>query len=1240
MAYIPPWEREQNTVAQSIPTMAAGGYVPPWERQEQPAITPPAATQPKPSLLSRLFAPLPAASDVENRGGNQLLYKIASNPILNAPGRLASKALATLTSGRVMQAPKPAENTLEKAMDFGGMLTGEGLKWGTAYGTVGKLAGGAKVLGKLAPKARGIATLAAKGGASGIAVGAGEAALEGGDAGDVAKRAALYGGMGAVGDPLLEKAVIPLAKAGIQKVAPKLFAKPAMAAPKVEVVDAAIGPQRPQERLALPPGQDFTVRDLTHDEMIGRVIPKRPLQLPPGSEEIVKFNNRVTRNAPLGTLKRSDNAFKQAEQELTQGIETLQNYVRHNDILAAYPPGTTIEAAMADAQKATGVNLQQLLDAYEKAQKLQATPLEGLPKVGLLRVRMANIAGVEAPPKLAKLDPLLQFKQQIPQPFERPGITPLRPPAEEKPLLFKTTIKVPRDGAVPPLTPKPLNVAAGSGGNVPPIVPPAAKVAAEASPLYNPADIKDVSGFRAYTQDVGRNFRDVFGPHFESVKKAVLDPFDRSKGASVDMQRNWTTRLKTEIVDGLGIKKGSRESALVQQFGEKKITEDELKRRSPDKWENIKEADKWFRKVYDQLLEEVNVAREKIYPNVEKHMAEIEKKIAKVSNDPKMSEEAKKATLDLLADEKEAAFRGKRIPKREDYYRHFQELSDSLGGLRNIFDTPAGIDPKLAGVSDFTQPMSKYLSFAQKRGLGPFKNDAVGGFLNYLPAASNAIHIDPHIKVFRELAKDVAANTGETRNANNFIEYVRDFANDLAGKTNPFDRAIQKVIPGGRVAFNGLRWLNNRVKANVILGNAGSALSQIANVPQGIAFAKQYSVPGLGRTLASIVKPNMRITQSPFMKERFAQGMYRQFDTGLLQQPKKFAIWMMEGADHLGTAFIWNSAHAKAVAEKVANPIKYADDVTRRMVAGRGVGEVPLLQKSQVMQIVAPFQVEVGNLWNVQRDFVKAKDFGALATLYLANFMFNRGMEQVRGSGVVFDPIDAMMDALAEEDTTVVQKAGRLAGEVLSNVPLGQTVAALYPEYGTTMLGKELPTRKELMGRQDPTRYGSGVVSIEALKHPLTRIAPPFGGMQAEKTLKGLNALNKDAVYDQEGKKMKYPILPSTSNQVKGLLFGTGGFPETREYYDQNRRSLSEDQTKDLLKREQRGYSTKAGYEALMLERKIDNLGTKINLLKKQEKAGELTREERLKKQREIEAQQRLLRQERIPLLRVKKEGG
>lgn len=626
--------------------------------------------------------------------------------------------------------------------------------------------------------------------------------------------------------------------------------------------------------------------------------------------------------------------------------------------------------------------------------------------------------------------------------------------------------------------------------------------------------LKDINGMQGYTSDVFRNTRDVFGDQYPKIKKTLLDPFDKAKKENVDLQEEWLNKLQTEVVDKLGIKKGSKLSKLVQDYGEKTITLDELKAAAPEQWKKVVQADNWFRSAYDQLIDQVNATRLAIYPN----------------------------SPDRL------------VPKRQDYYRHFRELN-GLEGLRNIFDSPAGIDPQLVGTSDFTNPSSKFAGFMQKRGLGPYQSDAVGGFLNYLPSASYAIKIDPNISKFKQFSKALKDSTGETKNLNSYIEFLEDFTKDLSGKTNPFDRPLQKVF--GRRVFKSLEWMNNRVKKNAVLGNVGSALSQIANVPNGIAFAKQHSLPGAKKTLQSILIKNEEMAHSGFIKERYGDNMYRKFNTKLIDQPEKFAGWLMSAADRIGTTFIWNSAYHKGLANKVADPIKYADDHTRNLVAGRGIGEVPILQKSKTFQLIAPFQLEVANLWKVQREFVKEKDFGALITLYLGAWMFNKGMEETRGSKVVFDPVDALHDAFTDEDIKGLGKVGRVAGEVLSNVPLGQTLANFYPEYGT----KHLPSREQFFGDTDPNRFGSGLLVAKGVQDPLYKLALPFGGTQVQKTIKGFNALNEEAAYNPKETKLKFPVERNLENIGKGLMFGPNALDEAKEYYNNDGRPLSEKQT-------------------------------------------------------------------------------
>lgn len=695
--------------------------------------------------------------------------------------------------------------------------------------------------------------------------------------------------------------------------------------------------------------------------------------------------------------------------------------------------------------------------------------------------------------------------------------------------------------------------------------------------------IKDKSGFAHSITDVYRNFERALPPEdFQYIKAKYLDPFDNAKKAMVDMQKQYTDELHETIVKKLGIGKATKESAAVQWFGEGakpanvtdpqtgqkvwtqvKYTLEDLKREFPDKWRDIVEANKWFKQQYDKLYEVVNNARKAIYPN----------------NPDKW------------------------LKYRKDYYRHFREMAEGVAGIKNLFETPSQIDPSLVGISEFTKPKSKWHSFMQERGLGKYKADAVGGFLDYIKASSYATHIDPQINKFRGLIKDIAEGTAETRNANGFIKFLHDWTNDLAGKTNPADRWLQDNIPGGRTTFRVINWINSRVKANTILGNISSSLSQIANVPQGIAHIKDPDalIKGAGDYMASILgtgKAPELYKQSAFLSERYGSKLFSKFDTKWIQQPKKFFSWLLGALDETGTKFIWSSAYNKGIKEGVRNPIKYADDIARKMVAGRGIGEVPLLQKSKLFQIVAPFQVEVGNLWHVMKDFVSERDFSGLAILFVANYLLNKGMEQVRGSGVVFDPIKAFEDAIKEKDATLLQRIGRLAGETLSNIPLGQTIAAAYPEYGIESVG--LPTRKELFGREDPTRFGSGLLLTRGLQDPLYKLGPNWGGTQIKKTKEGIEALSKLGAYN--GESLKYPVGKTPANILRGLLFGPSSFPETQEYYKENRRPLSEAQTWYFEKAVGAGKDPKQLYEQISKARRLETLRNKVQDIAKDRK--------------------------------------
>lgn len=651
---------------------------------------------------------------------------------------------------------------------------------------------------------------------------------------------------------------------------------------------------------------------------------------------------------------------------------------------------------------------------------------------------------------------------------------------------------------------------------------------------------QDIGQTKTQLRDLTRNTEQVFGKDFPTVDDTLLNPLEQSKGNLIRWYDKKIADFKAS--PAAQFKKGSPESAAIQELGEGVVTYDDVvKKFGSTKAKQISDSIPFFRDNYDNIIEnELWPVQQRIYPN-----------------NP-----------------------GKWTPKLENYFRHGSQAQSGMARLQTIYDNPTRIDPMLVGQTEGTKPLSKWQSFKQTRIFKKSdKPDAIGGYLDYIANAGYSIHIDPHIGRFRAFADDLALNTINGKNLNNYIYQLRKYADRLAGKSSDIDRSVSDVI--GRTNMEAVNLINNRVKANTVMGNISSSLAQLGNIPQGISNAGiQNSLKGATKTIGQIFTPNELMKQSNFMSERFFKG-FDQFDTGILKNPKNFAKWMITVLDKTGTKFIWNSQIEKAKQagfKSEKDLIRYADRETKKLVAGRGIGDLPLLQSSKVFQLVAPFQVEVTNLWWAMEDIGKGKNyvpsknrsfgtvdkskmqkFGQYATLLVSLYLLNNAFEKTKGSRVLFDPIQAGIDAgnelKANPNMTGVAKAGgRIAGEVLENIPLGQTFANLYPEYGANALGVKFPTRRSLFGREDPTRFGSSSLLMKGIQNPFFKIIPPFGGTQLQKTIQGVTAVEKGKSTSSNNS-WQYSIDPNLSNYIKGTLFGKSSLPEAQAYYNKKNKS-------------------------------------------------------------------------------------
>lgn len=751
---------------------------------------------------------------------------------------------------------------------------------------------------------------------------------------------------------------------------------------------------------------------------------------------------------------------------------------------------------------------------------------------------------------------------------------------------------------------------------------------------------KGVSGFK----DIDRNIEAALkgtedAPEVAAeIKEKIIDPLFSAKGARAAAVRKNLKRVKS-IVGETGVKKGSRESAAAQWYGEGFRTDEygkrhaygevDLRREFPEKAEKIMACAQQLRAMYDEYIDRINAVLERIYPDpvgyaqreVERlqanaryyeGQARIMQEAGNADGAAQMKGEAESFWKRAARKQKDIdsgdVLRNKRLQKRQDYFHHFQEMSDGLGGLKNILSAPHEIDPRLVGKSEGTKPKSRWAGFMQRRGEGPYQADAIGGMLEYILAAEHKIAFDPVIADLRSITCSIAEATKKTRNCNGLIQWLTDFANDLAGKTNPFVDRLLIRSTNGRKWMKFFQWLNRRVRANQVTLNPRSAIAQFFNIQNAwnnMADARDW-IRGATLYARSLMKDSPErqlLEKSGFLSERWLDRELRGFDDGIAADINNFSSWMMESGDKISTEMIWCVALAKGQREGIKGTdalVDYADHLTLKSVGGRGVGEAPLNMKAEFTKTIFPFQLEVNNQWQNMKENLRsgdAKAIGRMIASSVVGYLMNEPLRQLFGFDVGFDPINALLEGLEawndeeDEDKTassfLQDVGGRFAGEIIGAAPGGAQILS--------MILPDDDVRESIFGEGDPTRYGTGNLGLNILTEPVAMaiqgkdfsdellssmlgILPPIGGRQAERIIQGVkNATGfepelsssggfkmKDqapgASYTVNGN-LRFPIHNDPGNLLMSMLFGPYSTREGKQYIEDGSKALSQKET-------------------------------------------------------------------------------
>lgn len=640
---------------------------------------------------------------------------------------------------------------------------------------------------------------------------------------------------------------------------------------------------------------------------------------------------------------------------------------------------------------------------------------------------------------------------------------------------------------------------------------------------------KDKAAIDLSVNTMERNIENIFPRETASkINKFLIEPVRANEADRVEYVSDIRKQVKKEIVDGLGIHVGSKESALLQRYGEGRMNISELVKESPKHADAIIKANTIMRKVYDDLINHWNDER---------------------------------ASAGLPE-----------VPKRADYYRHFQDMHSFLSMFNFMAKRPE-LPTAISGITENFRSRVPWASAAMRRLGGPFTEDAIKGLDQYLNTTSRAIfHTDSvqrgrlFEKYLREAAEARTSKGLADVGLPNFASNLNDWVNLVSGKQSKLDRAIESVA--GRRMLPFLGGLTRQFSKNVIGGSISSAITHAIPTVFTLATTDTRSaVLGLMDTLRSPFMGDFNSInglKSGFLTRRFGTEA---IEKNVLQKGSDILGSPFHAVDQFISRFAVSAKYAEGLKAglKPEEAMAAADKYAARTIGDRSTGNLPNLMNTKTLGMITQFQIEVNdNLQVLLHDvpYDQQGNMKKVAGMYVKfaiySYLFNQVMQNIKGSGKGLDPIDLglTLAGLNSEGKgkDLATRAGLAAGDFAKELP-----------FTSLPVGGQIPALEPIA--QAVTKIGSGDVLGGAEQLGIDYASPIGGGVQAQKTLKGLTAVNAGEVKNAKGQLTS--VVPKTPvNYVKGALFGTAAFPA------QQQATKNETELYNLLQQNKSGQQT------------------------------------------------------------------
>lgn len=602
--------------------------------------------------------------------------------------------------------------------------------------------------------------------------------------------------------------------------------------------------------------------------------------------------------------------------------------------------------------------------------------------------------------------------------------------------------------------------------------------------------------------DIDRNIQRVAGDDKLSatIKQLISDPRKKAVTEWINDVRAHILDLHSSVIKGLGIRRNSEISKDVFRYAEKRVTLPELQKKYPDKWQNIVEAEKYFRSRYDEIINRANMVRQQ--------------------------------------------FGREPIPYRQDYMTHLREDGGIFERIFGTQDSSMFLD----NVNFVQQKGNVWNPFSKARGKRAFSEDPFKAYERYVNAALGEIHLtEPAMKVvkFKKVLESRMGGTHLTK----FMKALSNYSKQIEGYPHELDTVIKNL--GGEKTLNAINFLNNQLGKSKILGNVSVMAIQLGNLPRFVAEVGPARALKAGVTaLADWMGPDIAMKQSALLQRRYHGTKLSDLAPMLRELPEKFMSDMLHIMDNFQSRIVWHGLRDKGLKlfnGNIKSANNYAEELGSRIIVDRSRGAVPSAFTSRTLNIPLKFQIEVNNFMKEAID-LGVREPDKLIKMFVYTWGMNELYQRGFGRRPLPDPINAAMDSvnIAQSDKTIPEKvtriAGRFGGEYLSNIAGGQIYASLFPEYGLQFGDYKTGTREQVFGGSEAGKYEPIAVK-GAVKKPLTSFIP--GGSQIEKTYGGVKAV-KEGGFEIGKKKIK---VKTTGDKVKAVVAGKYATSEAQKYF-------------------------------------------------------------------------------------------